>query len=340
MQDTVVSILITYYNQMKYVDRAINSVLSQKIDFNIQIIVGDDGSDDGTQDAVMRWIEKYPELIEIHIMERKDAVIIPGFRASRNRLNLLKYVKGTYFIFLDGDDYFIDPNKLAKQVNILNNIEYKNCSACAHSITKILQNNTKEILNNRELKAGVYTAKTYWPTNYFHTNTLLMRSSLIPLLPMDKIYNHYNDNMITFLALQHGDIYYLTESMAAYNQTGDGIWTSKNIIINSIRNIYLYDLANQIEPSLKKETRCKFGPTWINIFKHRKEIDSNHLEPYKIEAIDEKFDDAFLWLSYSNIPILKKFYLWRQTAINATYYYIAKILSIMNPSIRTEKERE
>ena len=49
-----VSVLITFYNQEQYVDQALQSVIAQKTDFGVKILVGDDGSSDQTQERVRR----------------------------------------------------------------------------------------------------------------------------------------------------------------------------------------------------------------------------------------------------------------------------------------------
>ena len=101
MDNIKVSVLITFYNQERYVDRALQSVFEQKTNFDFEVLVGDDGSSDGTCNSVNSWKEKYPNIIKLYVMEREGEGHIAGFRASRNRLNLLKHVKGEYFIYLD-----------------------------------------------------------------------------------------------------------------------------------------------------------------------------------------------------------------------------------------------
>ena len=60
-----VSVLVTFYNQEKYVDLALNSIVNQKTDFGIKVLIGDDGSTDKTRDIVVKWIDRYPGMIEL-----------------------------------------------------------------------------------------------------------------------------------------------------------------------------------------------------------------------------------------------------------------------------------
>ena len=108
------TVLITFYNQEAFVDRALESVFNQKTNFNLHVVIGDDGSSDKTVEKIRQWQAKYPGLIDIIIQPRENKKYLIGERASNNRLSLLKYVQGDYFIFLDGDDCYTDYYKFQK----------------------------------------------------------------------------------------------------------------------------------------------------------------------------------------------------------------------------------
>ena len=61
------SVLVTFYNQKDYVDRALRSILLQNTDFEYEILVGDDGSTDGTLDKIKEWQAKYPNKISVYL---------------------------------------------------------------------------------------------------------------------------------------------------------------------------------------------------------------------------------------------------------------------------------
>ena len=50
-----VSVLVTFYNQEAYVDETIKSIINQSVNFSYQIIIGDDGSNDGTIEKLKKW---------------------------------------------------------------------------------------------------------------------------------------------------------------------------------------------------------------------------------------------------------------------------------------------
>lgn len=325
-----VSVLITFYNQFDYVDKAIQSVLNQKTNFQYEIIVGDDGSDDGTIEAVQSWIAKYPNLIRIFIRDRNDGIKAPGFRASRNRLNLLQFVKGKYFIFLDGDDYFSDDEKLQKQVDVLENAENKDCIACSHIIEALYPDGHSVALPKNELTERKVELKEYWKNLYFHTDTTLIRSDVIPKIPADYVINNFNDNLITYIIIQHGKFYYLPEEMAVYLQTGDGIWTSKKQIINHIRNIFLYDICNAINPDVEKLTGHRFFRSWLYLIRHFTDIRNTDLKEYRQEALRSNLQMSQVFLNYDEISVWKKVIFWFKTLRLCTTQVGFKLCSMLS----------
>ncbi len=294
-----VCVLVTFYNQEKYVDKALESIISQKTNFDFRIIIGDDGSSDGTQVVINEWIVRYPDIIEMHVMDRGDDKYIAGFRASRNRLNLLKYVDTDYFLFLDGDDYYSDDNKLQKQFDILEDPANFDCIACAHDSEMLFPGGNRNRICGYGLNEGKYTVKDYWKNWYFHTDSMMIRSSVIGNIDFELVENNFNDNMITFIVYQYGDIYYIPDTMSVYLQTGEGIWTSGNIVVNQIRNMFLFDLCNRINPGLIKETSSRFSHSWWILFRYRKSIGRDALEKYEAEALDKELEYSIRWINYN-----------------------------------------
>lgn len=242
-----VSIMITCYNNIDCIDNAITSVLKQEIPYSYEVLIGDDGSVDGTIDKIMVWKEKYPHIIKVFIMKRDESKEIAGNRAARNRANLLNNSKGEFLAFLDGDDLFTDNNKIALQVQELEMSSNKSCACAAHNIVANdeVQMKRYEMVSNTVL-SGIITSKEYWRTLYFHTNTILFRRKCCKLLLATQYKDYLNDNFITYLIIQHGSIYYSNRVMAQYNITGNGLWTGKSRVIGCFRNIILYDMEKEV----------------------------------------------------------------------------------------------
>ena len=110
-----VSVSIITYNHQDYIGRAIESVLDQRVDFEYEIIIGDDYSTDGTRAVLRDYQQRYPHLIQL-ILHPRHPGGIPG---RLNNVTNLYACRGTYVALLDGDDYWIDHHKLQRQVDFL-----------------------------------------------------------------------------------------------------------------------------------------------------------------------------------------------------------------------------
>jgi glycosyltransferase involved in cell wall biosynthesis len=131
----VVSISCITYNHAPYISQCLDGFLMQKTDFPIEVLIHDDASTDGTADIIREYEKKYPEIIKpIYQTENQYS---KGIRISMT-YNYLR-ANGKYIAFCEGDDYWIDPYKLQKQVDFLEkNPEYGMCC------TKVKGYNQKE----------------------------------------------------------------------------------------------------------------------------------------------------------------------------------------------------
>ena len=307
MEKKKLDVLVTFYNQEKYVDRAMASIFSQECNFDFNVLIGDDGSTDNTILNVKKWMDIYPDRIEIFSMERENGKkYVGGFRASRNRLNLLKHVVSEYFIFLDGDDYFCDVDKFQKQINILDNPANCDCIGCSHNINALYPDGTLKPYNKMAIGEGKYDIKRYWFDLYFHTDTTIVRSSVIRNLPAKLLENNFNDNLITYSIMQLGKLYFILDVMAVYDQTGEGIWTGEKAIVNNIRNMFLYDLCIKMNKKLTFQSNIRFRSTWGNLYKLRNHIDAKSLGEIIEEAKDKHLTYSQLWLQYGELSNLNK----------------------------------
>lgn len=94
-----ISIIIPCYNTEKYIDRCLNSVVSQTIGIDhLEVICVDDASTDSTYEKLLAWEQKYKEnILVIHCKENG--------RQGCARNIALSYATGAYITFLDSDDW-------------------------------------------------------------------------------------------------------------------------------------------------------------------------------------------------------------------------------------------
>ncbi|MGP1586938.1 MAG: glycosyltransferase family 2 protein [Treponemataceae bacterium] len=111
----LVSIVCNTYNHQDYITDAINGFLIQKTDFPFEILINDDCSPDNTQTIIKEYAEKYPAIIK-PIFNKKNK-----FSQGIDTLFdcIANYAKGKYVAICEGDDFWIDPNKLQMQVEFM-----------------------------------------------------------------------------------------------------------------------------------------------------------------------------------------------------------------------------
>jgi glycosyltransferase involved in cell wall biosynthesis len=114
----MVSVAVITYNHSKYIRQALDSILMQKVDFEYEIVVGDDCSPDDTQDILREYQALYPDKFKMILRDK-------NIGGTKNGYDVKMHCTGKYVAHLEGDDYWIDQNKLQKQVDFLNaNPEY------------------------------------------------------------------------------------------------------------------------------------------------------------------------------------------------------------------------
>jgi glycosyltransferase involved in cell wall biosynthesis len=110
----LVSVLVTPYNQEDYIGMALDSLLLQDCQFDYEILISEDCSTDRTRDICIDYQKKYPEKIRLFLNEVNKGFI-------NNYFGLIEHVNSKYIADCGADDYWISPDKLRKQVEILEN---------------------------------------------------------------------------------------------------------------------------------------------------------------------------------------------------------------------------
>lgn len=111
-KNIVLSVIMLTYNHEEYIDLSLSSALNQKTDFDYEIIIGDDCSQDNTIEKITKYQMKNPDKIKLIAQKRNLGVV-------KNLLETLKFSKGKYIAILDGDDYWNSSSKLQKSVDFL-----------------------------------------------------------------------------------------------------------------------------------------------------------------------------------------------------------------------------
>ena len=322
------SILITSYNLEEYISQAIESVVKQNMPFEWELLIGDDGSTDGTVDIIKQWIEKYPQNIKLVVDEHPEHHSKNGTRAAKNRARLLEKANGDYIHFLDGDDAFVYENKLKNQVDILENPEFADCSCTGHNIIRALVNEGREELYSAELPNSRRILKTEIARGrYVHTDTIMFRKECKVLL-LDPLYRDYlNDTFITYILMQYGSMYYVNQAWSKYNITGEGLWTGRHKVYGYFRNVIIYDLKIHVNRSLKKELEYQHLFDIRFILKNYK-IEGEHESNILVDNLDtDIFSTTWLLYRINNLTFGEKF---KREAFKLYIYTKATVRRIKN----------
>lgn len=116
----LVSVCVQTYQHANFIKQCLDSILMQETDFEFEILLGEDDSNDGTREICKEYAAKHPEKIRLFLHHRANNISIGGAPTGRfNFATNLFTARGKYIAFCEGDDFWTDPLKLKKQVGFL-----------------------------------------------------------------------------------------------------------------------------------------------------------------------------------------------------------------------------
>lgn len=273
------SVLVTCYNQKEYIVEAIESILSQKVNFAYEIIIGDDESSDGSYELIKKKYSDYDNIKTFQLSRQDDGERNASIRASKLRVRLLESVRGEYFAYLDGDDFYCDNLKFQRQIDILDDPSNSDCVCCADDSYFYYDKDNIRKIAPEYLVSGKIPLKEYWYSLWFHASNCVFRSSIINTMPHQLLDKVFHDNIITFWALQSGSLYYQNVTTMCYRQAAtNSIWTVNKEIVRHIRQIIGYDVCVKLNPKfwfcMYYRNRMSFEYLCVNRNKNFEDISS------------------------------------------------------------------
>ena len=211
----LLAIKCTTYNHELYVCQCLDGFIMQKTNFPFIAIVHDDASTDNTAEIIRKYAEKYPDIIK-PIYENENQYSKRDGSIERIMNNAIPdSVK--YIAICEGDDYWIDPNKLQKQVDFLES--HPECSMCFHR--------TKEIVE-KEIDSHIPLAFNHITEGYYSGEQILKKWSVPTASVVYRNYTKYlnqkcpgiiHGDIFTFLLLaEKGLLYCLPDVMSVYRR--------------------------------------------------------------------------------------------------------------------------
>jgi glycosyltransferase involved in cell wall biosynthesis len=211
------SVVMVTYNHERFIAQAIESVLAQLVDFDYEIVIGEDLSTDNTRAIVLDFARRYP------------AQIVPFFRnrnigAIRNFAETITACRGQYLAFLEGDDYWTAPHKLQTQVDFLD--AHHECAISCHKVRYLYELGSAEFDIFPPHAAGKYAIEDLLKSNFVMTCSMVIRREFLGPIPNWIFRMKLGDLPICALAARHGTIELMDENMATYRVHAGGSWSS------------------------------------------------------------------------------------------------------------------
>ena len=227
----LVSIVMLTFNHEPYIREAIEGILMQKTDFEFELLIGEDASADRTREICFEYQKKAPDKVRVLWSEENL------FAISGNGIRTMARCRGELLAFCEGDDFWADPCKLQKQVDLLRRDKAVMCVAF----------NKVRYTDGRE-EESLYAKKPFldegdFLKHYFHTSTYLIRKEAY-----DQAFKRYgridnrSDATVAVCMASMGPVSLLPEIVSVYRRTGKGIATSRT------RQIMKFMLLRQFVP--------------------------------------------------------------------------------------------
>lgn len=246
MSVPIVSVCMITYNHEKYIAQAIEGVLMQKTEFNYNLIIGEDCSNDRTRFICKKYQSSNPN--KIVLLDSNE-----NLGPLRNFTRTLRECNGKYIAICEGDDFWTDDKKLSMQVNMMeSNKKLSMCFTNRRLIdteNQILSEDTispkyKKLVNSRDIILN------FTPP----TQTILFRSEFLEEFILEGLEMVFNgDLFLSALISLKGKVGYIDEVTANYRVTNEGIYSGINFLTRLEHKIKTLKILNKHLSSEKQK---------------------------------------------------------------------------------------
>lgn len=221
----LVSVCVQTFQHEQFIGQCLESLISQQTSFPFEIIIGEDASSDRTAEICREFQLRHPSQVRLYHRDPTKKISIRGRKTGRyNFLENLKAARGKYICLCDGDDFWIDRQKLEKQVELLESNQdvellytgYIHERADGSTFTETVKDKIHE---PHELTTVHYLG---------HVSTWIFRNNLDPLFSNPIIYKAFAMDMVLFAYFKNrGKIAGLSRVTSFYRYNPAGLLRSK-----------------------------------------------------------------------------------------------------------------
>lgn len=299
-----VSVFVLCYNHEKYLDRFFGSVLDQKVNFGVEIVINDDCSTDGSRKIIEDYSERFPSII-VPIYQKENC-----YKNNRSKIfkDLYNRCKGQYLALCESDDSYSDNYKLLIQSTLME--ENPDINFSSHYVNKIDSHSGKRIgsIPKKRICSGIYEDRYVFDLfrSYQHpqTSSYFVRKDRYKVFlkeceDLSKIVS-FDDMSTMLLSTWGGKFLFINRYMTNYSYLVDGGWISKkqeetadkaiqynenyilfcnyiNVLTNKKFDLELTDLANKKKINvlfLKKDLKSIFSDKTMTKYLKKKSYKS------------------------------------------------------------------
>lgn len=244
-----VSVVMTAYNYERTVGRALDSILAQEYGGEVDILVGDDCSTDGTGEIVREHQARYPDIV-------KPARYTENQGGTKNLRYLMERASGEFVAFCEGDDYWLSPHKLRIQLETL--IKYPSASICFSQALAWKEGSSQWPQAQPAVCPEITTIHDLLEGNFIHSCTAVYRRIGSLTLPDWFETLKIGDWPMHLLQATNGPIVYVNQPLAVYRLHEGGNWSNRPF---EERRDAAVEMLELIEPHLPAERRDRLRQT-------------------------------------------------------------------------------
>ena len=227
----LVSVVVITYQHVSYIRQCLDSILTQDTDFPFEVIIGEDGSTDGTKEICIEYAELYQEKIRLFLRNRNIShyLTTDGTDIMLNGHLSQAAVNGEYVAFCEGDDFWINKNKLKYQSEKMK--LYPQCNISFHPAYMMdEQKKTSELICMYTKYEKIFSSRDViiGGGGFMPTASLMLRVSvmkkIIPTILAEPILDYF----LQIYSSLHNGALFLPEPMCIYRVNVPTSWTVKN----------------------------------------------------------------------------------------------------------------
>jgi len=271
----MITVIVICYNQKDSIRKCLDSILSQQTSFEMKVLVGDDGSTDGTSEIVAHYGDNY---------SRVEAFVRPkNMGPAENYFDLVDRVETPYVTCLEGDDYWIHDRKLERQVQTMERMPDVSLCFTEHHIEK-----DGLVIPNYMFKSKRdYTTRDVLFRDPPHTSTAVMRTKDLKSFPQHLRSALMADTLIHAWASFHGKLFKLPMATGVWCKSTGGIWNGISKEEQREATMIFFDLLDTMNKEPWFQEQLKQARDFYDIMTDARAIKQLDQIGIKIEKLKE-----------------------------------------------------